>query len=146
MRKARHLNHIDWILCFVQIRFRDKNYFYSIQIQLFVLQLATPGQKILGTQCSQGFLLGKAKLYNHRAYTPVGGELAAIGKDNKIAKLSTTNFVWGETGAAVTGLTAYEIGGNNFIKLRDIARLFDFDVDWRDNKAWIEPNESYTDD
>jgi hypothetical protein len=88
----------------------------------------------------------KAKLYNHKAYTPVGGELAAIGKENKSANLSTTNFVWGESGAAVTGLTAYEIGGNNFIKLRDIAKLFDFDVDWRDSKAWIEPDESYTDD
>lgn len=88
----------------------------------------------------------KAKLYNHKAYTLVGGELAIIGKDNKSAKLSTTNFVWGESGATVTGLTAYEIGGNNFIKLRDIARLFDFDVDWRDNKVWIEPDKSYTED
>jgi hypothetical protein len=47
----------------------------------------------------------------------------------------------------VTGLTAYTIGGNNYIKLRDIAKLFDFDVDWRDGKAWIEPDVSpYTED
>jgi len=90
---------------------------------------------------------GKAKLYNHATYTKVGGELVPIGKESKIATLSTTNFVWGDTGAAVTGLTAYTIGDNNFIKLRDIAKLFDFDVDWRDGKAWIEPDVSpYTDD
>lgn len=90
---------------------------------------------------------GKAKLYNHAAYTKTSGELAAIGKDSKSATLSTTDFVWGDTGAAVTGLTAYTIGGNNYIKLRDIAKLFDFDVDWRDGKAWIEPDVSpYTED
>ena len=33
------------------------------------------------------------------------------------------------------------------MELRDIAKIFDFDVDWRDNKAWIEPDVSpYTDD
>jgi len=90
---------------------------------------------------------GKAKLYNHAAYTKTSGELAAIGKDSKSATLSTTNFVWGDTGKTVTGLTAYTIGGNNYIKLRDIAKLFDFDVDWRDGKAWIEPDVSpYTED
>jgi hypothetical protein len=45
------------------------------------------------------------------AYTKTSGELAAIGKDSKSATLSTTDFVWGDTGAAVTGLTAYTIGG-----------------------------------
>ncbi len=90
---------------------------------------------------------GKAKLYNHASYTKTSGELAAIGKDSKSATISTTDFVWSDTGAAVTGLTAYSIGGNNYIKLRDIAKLFDFDVDWRDGKAWIEPDVSpYTED
>lgn len=89
----------------------------------------------------------KAKLYNHAKYTVAGGELAKIGAENKIATLSKTDFVWGDTGAAVSNLTAYAIGGNNFIKLRDIAKLFNFDVDWRDNKAWIEPDVSpYTED
>ncbi|GAB1476910.1 hypothetical protein MASR2M70_17460 [Bacillota bacterium] len=90
---------------------------------------------------------GKAKLYNHAIYTKAGGELVAIGTDSKSASKSATNFVWGDSGAAVTGLSAYTIGGNNYIKLRDIAKLFDFDVDWRDGKAWIEPDVSpYTED
>jgi hypothetical protein len=89
----------------------------------------------------------KAKLYNHSKYTVTGGELAAIDTDGKTAALGQTDFVWGDTGKAVTGLTAYSIDGNNFIKLRDIAKLFDFDVDWRDGKVWIEPDESpYTED
>jgi hypothetical protein len=90
---------------------------------------------------------GKAKLYNKTNYTIVGGELAATKAGNQTAKLSNTDFVWGDSGAAVTGLTAYLISGNNYIKLRDIAKLFDFDVDWRDGKAWIEPDVSpYTED
>lgn len=94
---------------------------------------------------------GKAKLYNLAAYSAVGGELAAIGTDSKNATLSTTGFMlydkWGEWAGNVTDLTAYNIGGNNYIKLRDIAKLFDFDVDWRDGKAWIEPGVSpYTED
>jgi hypothetical protein len=89
----------------------------------------------------------KAKLYNHAKYTVAGGELAEIRTGSKTATLSKTDFVWGDTGTAVSNLTAYAIGGYNFIKLRDIAKLFGFDVDWRDNKAWIEPDVSpYTED
>ncbi|MPN27336.1 hypothetical protein SDC9_174767 [bioreactor metagenome] len=102
---------------------------------------------LLKTRFDVRFEDGKARLYNHAAYTKTSGELAAIGKESKSATLSTTAFVWGDTGVVVTGLTAYTIGGNNYIKLRDIAKLFDFDVDWRDGKAWIEPDVSpYTED
>ena len=90
---------------------------------------------------------GKAKLYNYAKYTSVGGELAPIGTASKAVKPSQTDFVWGDTGAIVTELTAYNIGDNNYIKLRDIAKLFNFDVDWHDGKAWIEPDVSpYTED
>jgi hypothetical protein len=90
---------------------------------------------------------GKAKLYNHKPYTVIGGELVDVGTDSQTATPSTTAFVWGESDEAVTGLTAYLIAENNYIKLRDIAKLFDFDVDWRDGKAWIEPDMSpYTED
>jgi hypothetical protein len=89
---------------------------------------------------------GKAKLYNHAKYTVAGGELASIGTDSKTAEPSQTNFVWGGTDEAATGLTAYLIGGNNYIKLRDIAKLFDFYVDWRDDKAWIEGNQRYAEE
>lgn len=92
----------------------------------------------------------KAKLIPLTAYTAVGGELAAIGAKSQSTAVSTTEFTlyvkWGEWVGTVTP-TAYAIGDNNFIKLRDIAKLFGFDVDWRDNKAWIEPYVSpYTED
>ena len=90
---------------------------------------------------------GKAKLYNQATYTAVGGELTAMAAGAKKATESATEFVWGDSGESVDGLTAYLIDGNNYIKLRDIAKLFDFDVDWRDGKAWIEPDVSpYTED
>ncbi|HOJ11156.1 MAG TPA: WG repeat-containing protein [Clostridiales bacterium] len=94
---------------------------------------------------------GKVKLYNHAAYSPVGGELVAIGTDSKSAIPSNTEFMlfdkWGQWVGNVADLTAYNIGGNNYTKLRDIAKLFDFDVDWRDGKVWIEPDVSpYTED
>lgn len=102
---------------------------------------------LLATRFDVRWMDGKARLYNHTAYTPVGGELAADGTENKTAAPSNTDFVWGGTGEVVTGLSAYLIEGNNYIKLRDIAKLFDFDVDWRDGKAWIEPDVSpYTED
>ena len=92
----------------------------------------------------------KAKLIPFAVYTAIGGELATIGTQSKTAAVSATEFAmydkWGEWVGNVTP-TAYGIGGNNFIKLRDIAKLFDFDVDWRDGKAWIEPDVSpYTED
>ncbi len=88
----------------------------------------------------------QAKLFNHTTYSAIGGELVPTGTASTIATPSTTNFVWGETGKAVSGLTAYTIADSNYIKLRDIAKLFDFDVDWKDNKAWLEPDTTYTDD
>lgn len=65
--------------------------------------------------------------------------LFALLKENKqVATPSTTEFVWGDSGEKITDLTAYLIDDNNYIKLRDIAKIFDFSVDWRDNKIWIE--------
>lgn len=45
-------------------------------------------------------------------------------------------------------MKAYNIGGNNYFMLRDIASVLDFDVDW-DPKTWniiIEPDKPYTPD
>jgi hypothetical protein len=101
---------------------------------------------LLGNRFDVRWEDNKAKLYDHADYKPVGGELAEITGSSQTAAPSETDFVWGDTGEAVSGLTAYLINNNNYIKLRDIAQLFDFDVDWRDGKAWIEPDEAYTPD
>ncbi|MHA7963000.1 hypothetical protein ACX93W_02570 [Paenibacillus sp. CAU 1782] len=84
--------------------------------------------------------LNRIDLQRGKAYTPVGGELAASNssgtQDKQLqsgklpvlqGKLSQTSiFVDGEKAA----LTSYKIGGSHYIKLRDIAAAVDFAVTW----------------
>ncbi len=69
---------------------------------------------------------GAVEIQTGRAYTPSGQEMTPVA----------------QTGAAVPSLgafvcdgqeirlTAYQIGGNNFVKLRDVGALLDFAVEW----------------
>ncbi|MEG2176016.1 MAG: hypothetical protein RRY97_03995 [Oscillibacter sp.] len=61
------------------------------------------------------------------AYAPVGGELAAGSGKAQSAVKSTSPIL--KDGAEIT-LTAYNIHGNNFFKLRDLGQAFDFGVDY----------------
>ncbi len=61
------------------------------------------------------------------AYTPVGGELTT-GTDKSASAIESTQRVM-INGAAVE-LIAYNIGGNNFFKLRDLGDQLNFGVDW----------------
>lgn len=64
-------------------------------------------------------------LTNH-AYTPVGGELTLPGgAAAKNAVLSTAKVYVNGT---ATPLTAYNVNGNNYFKLRDIGTAIDFQV------------------
>jgi len=67
------------------------------------------------------------RLISGKAYTAYGTELA---KGDGIAKtaLSNNSAIYID-GKPVT-LTAYNINGNNYFKLRDIGIAFDFDVSW----------------
>lgn len=60
-------------------------------------------------------------------YTPVGGENSDILPVQEQASLTTAS-VW--LGGAQLDLTAYQIAGNNFFKLRDLAAALDFGVTW----------------
>lgn len=61
-------------------------------------------------------------------YMPVGGELAkAVRPTRAKAKLTSSNLFVKET---QVDLIAYNIGGNNYFKLRDIARAFNIGVIW----------------
>ncbi len=66
-------------------------------------------------------------LTSRTAYTPVGGEQAALPAGNKAATL--TNAAVYLDGKPLS-LTAYSIGGNNYFKLRDLGDALGFDVDW----------------
>mgnify|MGYP003623434809 CR=1 FL=1 len=79
------------------------------------------------------------------AYTPNGSEMASKGAGDK-APAATTAKIYLD-GAEVS-LTAYNIDGNNYFKLRDIGEAFDFNVSWdaARNTIVIATDEGYTAD
>ncbi|MDR2167708.1 MAG: copper amine oxidase N-terminal domain-containing protein [Clostridiales bacterium] len=66
-------------------------------------------------------------LVTGRAYTPVGGEMAA-GNAAGQAATPTTAAVY--INGAQANLTAFNIGGNNFFMLRDLGEALGFYVGW----------------
>ncbi|MDR2360440.1 MAG: hypothetical protein LBD85_04050, partial [Oscillospiraceae bacterium] len=66
-------------------------------------------------------------LTSGKAYTSAGGEMEGKGAGDKTATPTTSKITL--DGKEVS-LTAYNIGGNNYFKLRDIGAAFDFGVDW----------------
>ena len=67
-------------------------------------------------------------LISGQPYTPAGGELAAT-EGRKAAPAAPNRSKIYADGREV-GLVAYTIGGNNYFRLRDIARTFDIGVTW----------------
>jgi hypothetical protein len=68
------------------------------------------------------------QLTSNKGYTTVGGELVLSGNtQNKSAAANTSKLYL--DGKAIS-LTAYTIGGNNYFKLRDVGKTFNFGVDW----------------
>ena len=61
------------------------------------------------------------------AYTAVGGEMTGQSGGAQAAKPSAAKILL--DGEEIS-LTAYEIGGNNYFKLRDIGQTFDFGINW----------------
>lgn len=66
-------------------------------------------------------------LISNKAYTPVGGEMAAGDGEEKTPVLNTSKIY--KDGQEIT-LKAYTINENNFFKLRDIAKAFDIGITW----------------
>lgn len=67
-------------------------------------------------------------LTSSKGYTTVGGELALSGNTQNRSAASTTSKLYVD-GKAIN-LTAYNIGGNNYFKLRDVGKTFNFGVEW----------------
>ena len=61
-------------------------------------------------------------------YVANGSELV-IGEDKSALAVPSTQTIW-INGAPNSGLSAYNIGGNNFFKLRDLGNAVGFDVDY----------------
>lgn len=81
-------------------------------------------------------------LTDDKAYTTVGGELETIPAGTQTANLSTAGVY--QDGSPAT-LTGFEINGNNYYKLRDVADAFDFNVTWdgENQRVDIITTESY---
>lgn len=77
------------------------------------------------------------------AYTAVGGELAAGNGNVKSAVLNASKVY---KDSAEISLTAYTINGNNYFKLRDIGKAFNFGVGWdgSSNTVSIDTSTGYT--
>ena len=67
-----------------------------------------------------------------KAYTAIGGELAA-GRDNSASTVVSPQSV--EINGEKVELAAYNIGGANFFKLRDLGAALNFDVDYDEATA-----------
>lgn len=79
-------------------------------------------------------------------YEPVGGELSlAENLETQTAKLSTSTIYFNGEQVQVT---AYTINGNNYVKLRDIAAMIDFDVYYyaKNNSIHLDPWHFYSPD
>ena len=63
-----------------------------------------------------------------KEYTPVGGELARGRDQSKTAVVSKQSVLI--DGKATDGLSIYNIGGNNYFKLRDLGDALGFTVDY----------------
>ena len=81
-------------------------------------------------------------LISGEAYTVAGGELAA-GDGQAKSALPSTSVIY-QDGEQVS-LMAFNIGGNNYFKLRDLGRAFDFGVGWdaASNSVSINTAEGY---
>jgi hypothetical protein len=82
-------------------------------------------------------------LTSNSPYAAVGGELAA--GDGKV-KSGTLNKAPIYKDGVLVELTAYNINGNNYFKLRDLAKAFDIGVTWNaeTNTVGIDTSISYT--
>jgi hypothetical protein len=82
-------------------------------------------------------------LTSGKSYTAVGGEMASKGAGNKSASPTSSKIY---LDGAEVAFTAYNIGGNNYFKLRDIGQAFDFGVDWDGarNTIVIDTSKGYT--
>ena len=68
------------------------------------------------------------------AYTSVGGELQALPTGSRVASVTTASVY---LNGRPLSLTAFEIDGNNYFKLRDLGEALDFGVDWDESTSTV---------
>ena len=88
---------------------------------------------------------GAVEMYAGQAYSPVGGEMGKIPSGTKQAGASTSNL---QKDGSKAELTGYNIAYNNYFKLRDVAKTFDFEVTWdeKNRQVNIDTTKAYTEE
>ena len=82
-------------------------------------------------------------LIKNKPYTSVGGELTLSGKnDPQKATVSVPDIY---LDGVELHISSYNIGGSNYIKLRDLAEVLNFSVTWEENTStvWIDTSKTY---
>jgi len=82
-------------------------------------------------------------IFSQQPYTAQGNE--GNIKADKNQPYNDTNLKIYIDGKEVN-LKGYNIEGYNYFKLRDLAAALNFDVDYRDQQIYIEPESPYTAD
>ncbi|MCL1788049.1 MAG: hypothetical protein FWG38_08685 [Defluviitaleaceae bacterium] len=77
------------------------------------------------------------------AYLPDGGEMVGKGPGVKVPVPTASKVLLDGKEKA---FTAYNIGDNNYFKLRDIGEAFDFNVSWINSTVVVNTSESYDSD
>jgi alpha-tubulin suppressor-like RCC1 family protein len=114
------------------------NNYFKLRDLAFVLS-GTDKQFEVGWDSSANAI----SLTSSEVYTPVGGEMAAKGAGNKTPTPTGSKIFL--DGKEVV-LTAYNIDGYNYFKLRDVGQAFDFGVDWdsANSTIVIDTSKGYT--
>lgn len=88
---------------------------------------------------------GAVEMYTGQAYSPVGGEMSKIPSDTQQASASVSNL---QKDGSKAELTGYNIAYNNYFKLRDVAKTFDFEVTWdeKNRQVNIDTSKDYTEE
>ena len=80
------------------------------------------------------------KVLTNELYRPVGGEME-IGEDKSSTAVLSVQKI--KVNGILRDLTAYNIGGNNFFKLRDLGQALNFEVDYEKESNTVLINSEY---
>lgn len=117
----------------------DNNYFKLRDIAFALTNYGT-GLNVFNVKWDEG--KNMINLVSGEKYGAVGGELKEGDGKNKKYEISTSAIMKDGRNAK---LTAFLINGNNYFKLRDLGKLFDFNIAWDEanNCILIDTTSSY---
>jgi hypothetical protein len=114
------------------------NNFFKLRDLAFVLSGSEKQFEVGWSSTSNAITLTSGK-----PYTPDGNEMTGKGAGDKAAASTKSKII---LDGKEVNLTAYNIEGNNYFKLRDIGESFNFGVDWDGvrNTIVIDTGKGYT--